>query len=131
MIYKRQYLFLLPDNFPPLMNGNSTFKVTIGQTSLYQFTVDDTDVFKVGVVGGIPTGGSLAGSQRAFTFTLTLTHVQNVSLTFFAVDSLNATSLLSVQVQVCGCQNGGNCTLRGLIGTDGSSLILNCECNKG
>ena len=113
------------------MKGNSTFKVTVGQTSLYQFTVDDTDVFKVGVVGGIPTGGSLAGSQRTFTFNLTLPSVQNVSLTFFAVDSLNATSLLSVQVQVCGCQNGGNCTMSGLLGTDGPGLILNCECNKG
>ena len=45
-------------------------------------------------------------------------HQNNISLTFYATDTLNASSLLNVQVQQCACHNSGNCTLLGAVISD-------------
>ena len=55
----------------------------------------------------------------------------NATVSFIAMDMLNASSLLDPQVLVCACQNGGNCTLEGIIGRDVDPLIMNCICTEG
>ena len=83
------------------------------------------------MVGGIPYDAKLIGLKGAYTFNLTTSKMENISLTFFAVDSLNATSILSVQLQICACRNGGNCTLIGLSNRDAQSIVMKCDCPKG
>ena len=123
-------LFL--DNFPPKITGSNTFKVTVGQVSIYNFTIEDMDDnITVGVVGGIPYDATLVGSKRSYTFSWTISKLDNMSLTFFAMDSLNAAAILSVQLQICACSNGGNCTLIGLSNRDAQTIVMKCDCSKG
>ena len=123
---------LCADHFPPAIRGNASYMVIIGQPSYYYFVVEDTNDVTVGVVGGVPPGATLVSTHGQHTFTWTLGWVQNVSLVFFAIDSSNLTSFLSVQVELCACQNGGNCTLDGLVGVaSGQSVIMNCVCGRG
>ena len=105
------------------------FTITIGQPSIYQFVATDTNNFTITVMGGI---GEL--TQDGDTYSLTV-HVNdtslNTSMSFLAMDVLNASSLLDPQVLICACQNGGNCTLDGIIGRDADPLIMDCICNEG
>ena len=104
----------------------------VGKPSVYQFSViDDGDTYTVGVVGGTPAGSNLTYDQGIYSFTWILQQVQNVSLTFYAVDSLNATSQLTITVLICACQNGGNCTLNGSIDANARSVVMTCKCSKG
>ena len=124
--------FFQLDNFPPKISGNSTFIVAVEQVSIYDFTVEDIDDnITVGVVGGLSYDATLVGYKGAYTFSWTIPKVDNVSLTFFAMDSFNATSILSVQLQVCACRNGGNCTSTGLSYIEAQSIIMRCDCPKG
>ena len=83
------------------------------------------------MVGGIPYDATLVDSKGAYIFSWTIPKVDNISLAFYATDSLNATSILSVQLQICACSNGGNCTLIGLSNSDAQSVVMNCDCPKG
>lgn len=91
----------------------------------------DDDNFMVGVLGVLPHGASLSGYQENYNFTWKVVNLQNISLTLIAQDSLNASTLLSVQVQLCACQNNGMCTLEGVVVSEENSLVMNCDCQKG
>ena len=120
-------------NFPPNMTGERVLRLTVGQEAQYTFTVTDPgDTFIVGVLGGLPVFSDLIDNEDGlFTFVWTVQQPTNISLNFFARDSLNASSTLSPRVEVCACANGGECTLDGLLSTDDSSVIMNCLCNEG
>ena len=121
-------------NIPPNIWGiGNSIVVNVGEPFVYQFYVmDDEDTYTVGVVGGIPADANITYDRENYSFAWILHQVQNVSLTFYISDSLNVTTQLSVQVIICACKNGGNCTLDGLNDTiDAQSLIMNCECSKG
>ena len=116
----------------PVIRGDSTFMITVGQSSVYRFNVQDIyNNATVGVVGGIPKGATLTGSQGSYIITWILSAAQNISLTLYAVDSFNSTSWYLVHIVICGCQNGGNCTSNGLVGNDKNTVIMNCECARG
>ena len=116
-----------------IFGSRISFIVKVGEPSIYQFSVtaDDGDTYVVGIVGGIPFGSNLTNNQGNYTFTWILQQVQNVSLIFYATDSLNATFQLSIPVLICACQNGGNCTLEGPIDTYDKSVVMACNCSKG
>ena len=57
--------------------------------------------------------------------------VVNISLKFEAKDDFQAVSVHSVQVQLCACENGGNCTTDGLLTITGDTLVLACNCPEG
>ena len=115
------------------MTGGSVLRVTVGQQAQYTFTVTDPgDTFTVGVLGGLPINSDLIRQgEGVFTFLWTLQQPTNISLTFFARDSFNASSTLSPRVEVCACANGGECTLEGLLSTDDTTVIMNCICTEG
>ncbi len=50
-----------------------------------------------------------------------------MSLLFEVRNECNAVSVLSVQVQICDCEHGGDCTVDGLQSTVESTLVLSCE----
>ena len=123
-----------PDNFPPNMTGNDTFRVTVGQEVVYQFTVidDSGDNFTVEVVGGLPPNSTLTKDEEgSYTFRWTLQEPTIIELVFTAVDSEGAASALTPFVEVCACTNGGECTLSGEPFNESSTVIMNCDCPKG
>ena len=122
------------DNFPPNMTGSDTFRVTVGQEAVYQFTVidDSGDNFTVEVVGGIPPNATLSDDgEGSYTFTWTLLEPTTTELVFTAVDSEGAGSALTPLVEVCACTNGGDCTLSGEPFNVSSTVIMNCDCTRG
>ena len=121
------------ENFPPNMSGSDTFRVTVGQEAVYQFTVNDDagDNFTVEVVGGLPPSSSLTDDgEGSYTFRWTLQEPTTDELSFAAVDSEGAASLLTPTVEVCACKNGGNCTILGQR-PSGSTFTMSCNCPKG
>ena len=119
------------------MTGETVFDVTVGQRAVYTFTVvDEGDTFTVEVVGGIPKGATFEDNgEGEYTFSWNLEVVTNRSdvpaLRFRATDSGGAVSLLTPQLVVCPCTNGGECTRRGILNTILSVLIMNCICPEG
>lgn len=116
------------------MVGESVFHITVGHLSVYEFYVVDSDGddFSVGVVGDPLMSSFLINkSDGVFEFRLTLRELTDLSLTFFAMDSLNASSTLSPRLEVCACANGGECSLEGLLNTDAATEVMNCICPPG
>ena len=52
-------------------------------------------------------------------------------ITIEASDTMGAISTLSPRVEICACQNGGNCTLNGLLGIDTNVVDMLCQCDQG
>lgn len=118
--------------------GHNNFFVTIGERSYYTFNVtDDHNNFTLAVEGGLPNNASLQidGSLYTLTWTLSLPFDQisnfNKTIQIIAKDELNATALLSPQIQICTCGEGGSCTSEGLLNVSTNPLILNCDCSPG
>lgn len=115
------------------MKGGSTFHIALGQESVYNFTVtDDSDNFIVTAVGDL--GNSSISftndSNGKFSFRVIMHEPTIFTLTFVAQDSIVAASLDPI-IELCGCTNGGNCTLQGLLQTEFTTTIMNCECPEG
>ena len=111
--------------------------ITVGQPSVYTFTVtDDSDDVMPVIEGGLPQNANITNNGNMYTLTWLLMSSDlvdfNRTIRITARDSLNASSLLVPQLQICACNSvGGNCTLEGLIDIIENPLLLNCECNLG
>ena len=122
------------DNFPPSISGESVLKVTVGKAATYSFKVEDEgDEFKVSVEEGFPDGATLSDNGGGdYSLHWTPASATEYPLTFVAVDSAGAAANLKPQVQVCGCVNGGECTLDGIFDlVTASSVVMNCVCPEG
>lgn len=118
------------DNTPPRMTGLPVLEVTVGMDVSYTFTVVDEDSFTVGLVD-MPAGSQILQSGQMFTFQWTVSDIDDViPLTFYARDSMDATTILSPTVEVCACQNNGECTSDGTV-TINNVATLNCSCSQG
>lgn len=123
-------------NLPPRITGPSTLEVTLGQTAELVLTVtDDRSVSTVTIVGGLPINATLTSIQMdgflEVTYRWSINEIVDVSLMFEARDERDAVSVLNVQVLFCACENGGECTLNGLLSTSGSTVVMNCDCPQG
>jgi len=98
---------------------------------LYSFTATDEGDITIAVQGPQPDTYTFTVNGNMRTFSWTVMEPSNASVTFVATDSLSATSTLSPRVEMCACQNGGNCTLDGILGIDGNTVIMRCECPPG
>lgn len=125
---------LLPnaENFPPNISAPTTFRVNLGQESVFiLFVVDSGDNFTLSVQGGLPDDSVLEEiSEGEYAFRWTLQQVTTEPLVFIANDSRGAASVFIPNVEVCACVNGGNCTLDGLL-TNNATIVMNCQCPKG
>ena len=113
---------------------------TVGEDSVYTFTVS-SDSQNVNVIilhegeEALPSG-VLLNNPDGDSYTITWTPADNTSvlnLTIVALDPNleNISSIFNPFVQLCACENGGNCTTDGLLGSDFSFVILNCVCPEG
>ena len=80
---------------------------------------------------GLPPNASLTHDGMGnFTFRWALKEPLPMELTFVVTDSEGATTLLTPTVEICGCQNEGNCTT---LGQDPSvsAYVMSCSCPRG
>ena len=133
ILYIHFLCFLLPDNFPPVLNGSTAFRVTTGQSALYSFTATDSgSVTVVPAVQGLASNiYTFSTDNNTYSFSLTLMEPTNISVSFIATDDMNAVSTISPRVEICACQNEGVCTLDGILAADTSSVDMRCECPEG
>ena len=133
--YLSSITFFTSGNDPPSIIGelNEVFLVTVGEESIYTFSVNDSNDFNVTVEGGVPDGGVLSDDGNGtYTFAWMLEALPNISgLSFVAIDSVGAASIHSPSLQLCACFNGGECTEEGILNTDESLITLNCLCDEG
>ena len=127
-------------SFPPNITAPETFMATVGKESVYTFTVSsDSENINVIILHEgeetLPSGVQL-NNPDGDSWTITWTPADNTSvlnMTIVAVD-LNMNDISSIfnpVVQLCACENGGNCTTDGLLDIDYSFVVLNCECPEG
>ena len=98
--------------------------------------MDDGDDVMPMIEMGLPPNAELVNDGNTFNLTWLLMSSDlidfNRTIRITARDSLNASSLLVPQIQICACNSeGGNCTLDGLIDIIANPLILNCQCGLG
>ena len=113
---------------------------TVGEESVYTFTVssDSQNINAIILHEGeetLPSGVQLNNPDDD-SYTITWSPADNTSvlnLTIVAVDPnlANISSIFNPVVQLCACENGGNCTTDGLLVTDFSFVVLICECPGG
>ena len=107
----------------------------LGQETTYNFTVEDLDGDNYTV--NYATDQQLANISLTndgngnYSFKFTVYEQNNVTLAFTAKDSIGAAASHIPILEVCGCINGGNCTLQGLLIIDSTTIIMNCECPEG
>ena len=115
--------------------GPSSFLLNAGELSIYTFNASDDseEQVQVNIVGGLPANATfLQVDSTTYTFTWRLTDPNHVSnLTFYASDSSGAVSVLSPEIVVCACRNGGNCTTEGVLSAQNNVMIMNCICPSG
>ena len=126
-------------SFPPNITAPETFMATVGEESVYTFTVssDSQNISVIILHEGeeiLPSGVQL-NNPDGDSYTITWTPADNtyvLNLTIVAMDSnFDTSSFFNPVVQLCACENGGNCTTDGLLASDFSFIILNCECPEG
>ena len=113
---------------------------TVGEESVYTFTVSsDSENINVIILHEgeetLPSGVQL-NNPDGDSYTITWTPADNTSvlnLTIVAMDPNleNISSFHNPVIQLCACENEGNCTTNGLLANDFSFIILNCECPEG
>ena len=119
-------------NFPPNISARSVIEVTIGQTSTLTLEVTDSnDNFTLSLLNGLPEDATLeATNENEYVFRWTPEQVTYEPLTFIANDTRGASTLFTPTVQICGCVNGGTCTLDG-VSTIDATIVLSCVCTEG
>eukprot|EP00118_Oscarella_pearsei_P024327 m.303882 g.303882 ORF g.303882 m.303882 type:complete len:1049 (+) comp40843_c0_seq5:1798-4944(+) len=123
-------------NQPPQINGNGTFRATLGVKSVYRFTVFDNDTYSVSVVGETPPPRdfSLQTVETGnYTVTWTPSTTDVVNLILVANDSHGAESRLQPLVRLCGCalELGASCVKQEASGGDTGFVLDECICSKG
>lgn len=99
---------------------------------MYTFNVtDDGGNFNVSLLGETPDNTELVTDGTMYTFRWMLASPDNISVAFTAVDNLQARSVIDPQVEICACENGGTCTLDGVLDLDADPIVMNCECPEG
>ena len=127
-------------SFPPKIIAPETFLATVGEESVYIFTVSsDSENINVIILHEgeeiLPSGIQLNNPVGEH-YIITWTPADNTSVLLLTIvaANLNMNNIISFFnpiVQLCACENGGNCTTDGLPVNDFSFVLLNCECPEG
>ena len=120
-------------NFPPNITGPGTFEIFLGRESVYSFTVSDVgDTFTLMVDASAADESFIVDEGTGmYSFHWNIQTIANLSLTIIATDSAGVSSQLIPQLLVCGCTNGGECTLNGVLDLIAPVVVLACICPEG
>ena len=130
----------ITDSFPPNITAPEIFLATVGEESVYTFTVtSDSDNINVMVLQNegedmLPDDVVVMNDGDTYSITWTADNYTVLNLTIVATDlsnPQNISSMFAPTVQLCACQNEGNCTTNGLLNTDSTYVVMNCECPGG
>ena len=126
-------LYLLLANFPPNITGPGTFELFLGREAIYNFTVsDEGDTFTVTVNVSAPEESFVVDEGNGmYSLHWNVQVTTNLSLTITATDSAGASSQLIPQLLLCGCTNGGECTLDGVLDLIDPVVVQACNCPEG
>ena len=124
-------LFL--DNFPPTLTGALNFRVTVGVSSTYTFTAIDTndEEVTVNILGPPEEDFTLTRNGNSYTLSIAVEETFTYEIIIVATDTMGTTATLGLLVEICGCQNGGTCTLNGALGSNINVVDMLCECTPG
>ena len=123
---------LAADNFPPSISAEATFRVNVGEESLFTlYVVDPGDEFTLKIEGGLPENSVLEEiTDGEYAFRWNLQQIATKPLVFIANDTRGAASVFIPTVEVCACSNGGICTLDGVLNNN-ATVVMNCLCSDG
>ena len=130
LLLNQIYHFL--GNYPPNITADATFRVTLGEESVFLLNiVDPGDNFTLQLDGGLPANSTLQQlTDREYAFIWRLFEITDRTLEFIANDTRGASGVFMPRVELCPCRNGGICTLNGVI-TDAATVTMNCRCSQG
>lgn len=116
-------------NTPPEIQGPAEVNVTLNQTIHFHVTTSDPDNDTVTLeIDVLPPGANFVSATGHFDWTPM--NVTNVTLDFVATDSKNSSSVLTVIINMCKCENNGGCDFSQFIGDSSGPLrIVGCNCS--
>lgn len=97
------------ENFPPRLQGPDLHIARVGHTASYVFNASDNGEFTVSVSGPAAGEHTLTQEGSIFNFTWSPTSSASIELVFVAHDLQNSSALLQPRVELCACENGGQC----------------------
>ena len=120
--------FLSSANTPPEISGPTEVNVTLNQQTEFYITAKDADNDTVTLdIEDLPPGASFDNATGRFVWTPV--NATNVTLEFIATDSKNASTVLAVVVNMCQCQNNGECDFTEFVGDNtGPFRVVACNC---
>ena len=107
---------------------------TVGIESIYSFTVTGSNDVTVVINGqeSLPSNTAFTGSGNTFTLTWNPVNImEEFNVMIIAVAERNARAMFVPRIQLCGCENGGNCTTVGVPNLQLPFNVLNCNCPAG
>lgn len=116
-------------NTPPEIRGPTEVNVTINQTTQFYITASDPDNDTVTLeIDVLPPGANFNSMTGHFDWTPI--NATNITLDFVATDSKNASSVFTVIINMCKCENDGECDFLQLVGDSAGPLrIVGCNCS--
>eukprot|EP00731_Ephydatia_muelleri_P017659 Em0010g757a len=113
-------------SFPPTIMGPAVFLINTSTVSVYSFTVNATNKFIITVIGNLQ--GNLTNRNGLYSFSIIYSNTTAATISFLANDTLGSAAMLTPQLQICTCKNGGTCTQDGILNVEQNPLTLNCQC---
>lgn len=117
------------------MTGDPTYRIIIGEESVYTFSVMDAKGnFSINVDGGLPQGAIIeeSGGEYNYVWLVTsLAEFEHTSLAFVANGSKGAVSVLQPQLELCACANEGSCIIEGIRDITLPVIVMACNCSQG
>ncbi|XP_035671814.1 mucin-like protein [Branchiostoma floridae] len=119
-------------NSPPIIEGPVSLNVSVGDVVSFSFTATDLKGDPVTVAAEtLPPGATFEYGGNTATVTWNVVDDDGPAMNFSATNSRDQTTLYTPQVNLCKCQNGGDCdfgTLADGEDPDGDLRVVACQC---
>lgn len=118
------------DNTPPEISGPDEVNVTLNEKTHFYITSTDADNDTVTLdIEELPPGANFNSSTGHFEWTPI--NATNITLQFIATDTKNASTVLAVVVNMCKCENNGECDFTEFVGdSTGPFRVVGCNCSE-
>jgi len=122
-------------NTPPEIKGPTEINVTLNQETEFSIEALDADNDTITIeIDDLPAGAMFNFSKlnNMAHFVWRPVNASNVTLEFVATDSKNDSSVLSVVINMCKCENDGECDFTEFVGDNsGAFRLVGCNCSDG
>eukprot|EP00058_Branchiostoma_floridae_P022683 XP_002608173.1 hypothetical protein BRAFLDRAFT_90412 [Branchiostoma floridae] len=119
-------------NSSPVIDGPISLDVTVGEVVSFSFTATDLKGDPVTVAAEtLPPGATFEYGGNTATVTWNVVDYDRPVMSFTATNARGQTTLYIPQVNLCKCQNGGDCDFGSLAAgedPDGDLRVVECHC---